>query len=528
MINKRHFSQKSRINLLTIAVFAVLFLLTRLINIDTFPSNSDEGRHVLRAYATVAHGDIFIGLRESLKQFHVWVLALILPFFQNGLLAGRLLSVGCGLAGTYVCYQLTKLFFPEHRIGYLAAWFYLVSPMALFYDRLAMTESMLGLLIGISLILSVHLWRRASYNWAVALGLVWSAATLTKAYAIFFYPAPILLWLFWGRKISWAKLSKLLLVAYGTTLLAWLPIVIIGYDAYWGDHVYKLHTVSTTQKSWFQIQQAISGIAEWLGSYLTIPLVTVLLISTIIILIRRDKSGLVLLTLTTIPIVIFSLILAIRPSRYLFPLIVPLSILSAYGIHELSIFLKRYLSVMSGRFSMIPTHFLASLLFLLLSWPAMRASYLIITAPPNAPLPAWDQWVYIKGRYSGYGLKESAALIQQLAQEHAQVILLKGADQRDTIFSVDVTNMSVYLFRFDNIDYYTLADLELTTLDKMNQLAQHAPVIAVGTFDRQDPEQFTFRYVFEHPQAELLATFIKPGGAYEVKVFRWLPPPQVN
>ena len=50
------------------------------------------------------------------------------------------MSILMGLGAAGVCYKLGNTLYPRFRVGYLAALFYLVSPMGLFYDRLAYTE----------------------------------------------------------------------------------------------------------------------------------------------------------------------------------------------------------------------------------------------------------------------------------------------------------------------------------------------------------------------------------------------------
>ena len=65
-----------------ISGYCILFLTVRLNDITGLIINSDEARHLLRAQATL-NGDIFIGLRDSLKQFYIWVVVVMLLYSND-------------------------------------------------------------------------------------------------------------------------------------------------------------------------------------------------------------------------------------------------------------------------------------------------------------------------------------------------------------------------------------------------------------------------------------------------------------
>ena len=120
---------------LTAAIYVLLFLATRLINITSFPLFIDEVTHIFRVQSTLA-GDFFIGLRGGGKQLYIWLVAVSFQFFDDPILAARVISVLAALISGGICYKLTETFYPHRQIGYLAALFYLISPFALLYDRI--------------------------------------------------------------------------------------------------------------------------------------------------------------------------------------------------------------------------------------------------------------------------------------------------------------------------------------------------------------------------------------------------------
>ena len=82
-------------------------------------------------------------------------------------------------------------------------------------------------------------------------------------------------------------------------------------------------------------------VAEWLGSYLTLPLVGLLLFTLVRLLIKRDRYGYVLIFLVIGPFLGFAFAFTDLYSRYLFPIIVSLSVMVAWGIADLAGFFPR-------------------------------------------------------------------------------------------------------------------------------------------------------------------------------------------
>ena len=204
-------------------IYSVVFLITRLTNIHTFPLYIDEITHIYVAKLTV-NGNFFIGLSETAKQTYVWLVAIALYLVADPIFAGRVVSVVAGLVTAAICYALTNRLYPRRNAGYLAALFYLVSPFAVMFDRMALADGLLATLMGACVLAGVQLWRTSSMKWAVILGILFGLAVLNKAYAVFYYPVPLLLWLFLGKTIRWAKIAKLLVVTYGTAFGAWVLI----------------------------------------------------------------------------------------------------------------------------------------------------------------------------------------------------------------------------------------------------------------------------------------------------------------
>src|SRR5262245_162269 len=142
---------------------------------------------------------------------------------------------------------------------------------------------------------------------------------------------------------------KLLGIVYLTTFFAWLPIIFIGQEAYQQDHFQKLVTagpeINFVGIFWYYNARFA---LDWLTTYLTMPVVSLLLISIIFIIFNRDKAGLVLLIIMILPIFIFVLFFSIWYPRYLLPLVVIISILFAYGVEQLTKLIIFIMKAMTG------------------------------------------------------------------------------------------------------------------------------------------------------------------------------------
>lgn len=402
--------------LLAAALYAAVFLITRLTNIRTFPLYIDETTHIFVAKLT-ENGDFFVGLSETAKQMYVWMVALAFQIFDDPIFAARAVSVISGLITAGICYKLTNLLYPQRNVGYLAALFYLISPFAVLFDRMALADSLLATLVGGSLLASVYLWRAPSLKWAIVLGLMFALATLNKAYAVFYYPAPILLWLIMGRTISWRKIAKFLSITYGIASMAWLMIFFIGFLSY-QDYLLKKSITGGSEADFLLRSWHFSLLmVEWLTAYLTWPLVGLLLFVTLRVVFKGDRAGLVMIILVVASLAAFATAFTDLYSRYLFPDIVPLSVMIAWGIDELARLVRSLISRLPGEGAVRLSGLRVAIQLLLLlafCFSAALFSYLIITKPAQAPLPLHDKTSYVVDAQSAQGYGEMARLIEDL------------------------------------------------------------------------------------------------------------------
>ncbi len=500
-------------------LLSIIFVLSRFTNLLDLPVYSDEVLYLTRANATL-EGDIFFSLRQSLKPIYVWLVAIFLPFSEQPLWVLRAISAVSGLLTMWLCYHLAMLFYGERRIGYLAAGLYLLTPFALFYNRLGITDSLLTLLMGVTIWLSFRLVQTPSLTVAFWLGVTIAAATLTKTYGILYGVAPLLFFGAFGRWSAWRALLKPLSVTYGlTTILGLVPLATIGAAAFQLESERRAVYASDAniEAANLLLVNTLTAL-EWLTAYFTWPFLALLTLSLLAMVWQRARVGLILGLLTLQLIAFFIIISTDWHSRYLLPIIVPTSIISAWGIHHGLTWLQTR-----------PRLTVASYLILsALTIPALWFNYTIIRQPQFMPMPIVDQNRYIYGNSGlGWGLQQSLDLLESQATPETAVSLLTESARGRWAAYINLalpTDTSIRPIQIDDFGALTPAQLdEYATIAPLFALV---PQRNINTPD--DP--FAIGSVlqrFNTPQLWHIATF--PNSAelaweWRVGVYRWVLP----
>lgn len=176
---KRNFSKK---DIFLIIILIAAYFLTRLINLDRFPIFSDEGIYI--RWAKVAWHDAswrFISLTDGKQPLQTWATIPFLKFFPgNALLAGRLFAVFSGFLGLAGIFSLTYYLFGK-RASYIASFFYIINPYFLFYDRLALVDSLVNASSLWIFLFSILLITTLRLDIALLFGLISGLALLAKS-----------------------------------------------------------------------------------------------------------------------------------------------------------------------------------------------------------------------------------------------------------------------------------------------------------------------------------------------------------
>ena len=126
-------------------ILAIVFFITRLYHLTSLPIFTDEAIYL--RWAQIAKNDAtwrFISLTDGKQPMFVWLVIPFMKFIHDPLMAGRAVSVMAGFFSLVGLFFLGKELFKSMWVGLLAAFLYLIFPMGVVYDRMALYDSLVA------------------------------------------------------------------------------------------------------------------------------------------------------------------------------------------------------------------------------------------------------------------------------------------------------------------------------------------------------------------------------------------------
>lgn len=451
-------SRPSRLSWLAGCLLVAAFLVSRLINLMALPIFSDEGIHISWAQQMLATGDFIHGTAAG-KFLHIWLLALIIPGAQNLLIAARVLSVAIGLASGIATLYLARTLWPQQNLGWTTAIFYLLLPLPLIHERMALADSLLTALTTLILILSIKFIRQPGKTIGYALGLCLGLAYLTKLNGLIYFAVPILSFILSKER---QQSAKVLTGPYFVAFLVALPTALEFPRQFLSEAVCRVLNPIGPQISAGDWRLYSLG-ETWLDltTYITWPILLLAVMRLLYDLRSREReAALFAVLLMMTPTVYILLAGDIWYSRYLLPIIPLLVILAARALTDLASLLAQ--STRLGHRQV----WLASLSLLVLL-PSLAFDHQLITDPSHTPFTPVDRWQYITGWPSGYGLAETVAWLKQEAAEKGPLVVITDVHSGPTREGI-----RLYLGN-DEPDIRLLSiDLQSDSGEKLQQLVQ--------------------------------------------------------
>lgn len=381
-----------------LAILVIVFLASRLINLLSLPIFTDEA--IYMRWAQIALGDPswrFISLVDGKQPMLIWLTFPILKLTGIPLLSGRLVSVIAGLGGMIGAFFLGWELFKNKTIGYITALVYLISPFFLWYDRIALYDSLLSGFYVWALFLEVMLVRRLRLDIALILGMVIGLTVLTKTsgfFAIYLLPFFILLLDFKNLKKT---LPKFIGLSFISIVIAYAMYGVLRLSPWFyiinqKDHEFIYSFSDILKDPFAYLFGNLTGLGNWWIGYTTIPFVVLLLVS----LFWRDrktiKERILLFLLFILPFVALAEFGKVLYPRFILFMTLSLLPLYAYAIYKIWISIKKPL---------IQYVFL----FIVFVYPLYFDSQIIFNVI-NAPLPRSDRFQYLDDWPAGYGVSE--------------------------------------------------------------------------------------------------------------------------
>lgn len=380
----------------------------------------DESLHILRAQLVFEFEDATASFLPG-KLLLYYYLGLFDPQNSGGAWLARQAVALFAPVGAALTFALAHLLFRRVSVGLWAMVLYGLTPFMVFFERMALSDTLM-MVLGLGLALAaLRLARRPCRDLALLSGVLFGAALLAKLTAVLLAAFPLIaFWLFsrqnWRESLRWLFMSG---IAAGMIVL--LPFLYVVYQEVF--QVENKQEVVTTllfvPEEKGRVEQIIDNLDVYQEAVTTLlgePLLVLLIGLGGWQVVRYRGESFYLLSFTVL-IWIFVVVISAAPStRYLTPGIPPLLILAAGGIDSLA----RGLFISPREFPLASSRAYGIVGFLaaafLLIWGMSSVQFMVTAwdSPTDLALPARDIWEYYQNAPSGYALIDAAQDLPKL------------------------------------------------------------------------------------------------------------------
>ncbi len=414
------FVVKHKIELLILLILIAAYFILRLPNLTLQPIFADEAIYIRWAQVMRAEPTLrFLPLTDGKTPLFMWAMIPFLKFIHDPLFAGRFLSVLSGVFTLLGIYFLSKKVFGKHT-AFWAGLLYVITPYTVFFDRMALVDSMLTSFTVWITYFAILLSKTLRLDIAMFLGYLLGGAVLTKTSGMINFlllPASILCFNF--EKTKKKPFLKLVLL--------WGVAIFIGLVMYnllrLGPEFNQLS--SRNQDYLFSPQELIgrpldpfmphfNDIFDWFPKLLTWPILFCSSVGLFYILYSFHKLGFIILLWGTVPLILEMAFLKTFTARYLLPTIPTLLIIGGYGIIHI---LPRFVSHKPLSFILM--------LVVVLPLP-LYFNYRLLKDPAIAPLPKNERRGYLEDWTAGYGFSEIAQFLLEKNTNQKVVVGTEG------------------------------------------------------------------------------------------------------
>jgi 4-amino-4-deoxy-L-arabinose transferase-like glycosyltransferase len=394
---------------LSLGLICIIFLFTRLYNLTKLPIFTDEAMY-LNWGKLIWHDwqkNLFISLTDGQQPFFLWLTTLSYGFGKGNILFwGRIISVLSGLGTVGMLILIGKKIFNQ-TLGILAAFFYVLSPFALWYDRLTIKDSFLLLLAVIIFYLSLE---KITIKRSLLIGVILGIALLTKSIAYFYigllFSNAVLLSFSRNFKFSFKSFWKYcryfvlsLGIGYGMSQVMRFSSAFDSINS--KNQVFLLPLTEFLQNPFQLIKHNTYSSVSWIIGYISLPILLTSFLGMVHFFRKIDwRLGAAIGLWGLVPLGFEIFMARIFFPRYFLIILLPISIFFGCGLYWIYDLLVKK----------IPKSLVIVLLGLVFL-PNVILAGEILTDPRKAKLPEIEKWQYIDGWPSGYGLWESIKFI---------------------------------------------------------------------------------------------------------------------
>ena len=418
---KKFLAKNKKLILLAILILGAGFLL-RIYQLTLLPIFADEAIYIRWAQVMRAEETLrFLPLSDGKQPLYMWSVIPFLKIFTDPLFAGRFLSVLSGIATIVGVFLVTKLLFKSQKIALIASSIAAISPFMVFFDRMALVDSMLSATAVWTFYLAALTAKTLRLDAAILTGFALGAAFLTKSPALFvaiLLPLSILV-IDWPAKGK-EKLRRLLrfLFLAGVSLL-------IGYGMYnimrLGpnfhllssrnlDYVYPyLHILETPLDPLVPHLKGAFVYFKLMGPWALLPL---FVLGALYSFKARPKETVLVLAWIFFPLLAQAEYAKVFTARYI------LFIVPFVGIIAASAFRAK-----KGIWEWV-----VGAIFIIFLLHSVYINWLLLSDPEKATLPRSERSGYLEEWTSGTGIKEVSDYIKDVHAKSPEEKIVVGTE----------------------------------------------------------------------------------------------------
>ncbi len=504
-------------------VLAIAFAFTRLYQLMLLPVFIDEGLHIFWPTRLFEAGRFSRHLADG-KSLQIWILSALQPFSPNPPLSARLCFVAMGGVGLAATYAIGRRLYGR-AVAFTSAGLYIVCPFVLFHERMALADIYVSSFAALTLLASLRLVEQPGARAGLLLGLALSACVLAKMTGLVVAAIPLVAALILTPRRKGTLKSLGLAYAITALLCAYPTYYFLRHAKPW-THLLEMlraplrnagvaapaHTAAQGSGHANVILANLGTAFEWLSAYWTAPLFVLAVAAIGLAVLRCERPGLLLVICAVLPIASFAPVSRLWHPRYIVFSTIPLALLSARLLVDLGRLAATFVPDSGARRALLAPILTAGLA-MLLSIPALRFDYALLTQPARAPLPAHDRVQYIESWFSGFGTVDVVHhLRERLGRGPGPLRVVTHRFANRAVFVV----LRAYLMNEPRIE---LLDLDLDAeWDELAGAGERPTLIALGPAD--PPERGRPSALERPPGVVHVLNGAKPGGEIAVELYQ--------
>lgn len=413
--------QKKRISFFQLALILLggLYIVSRLVNLEMLPITNDEANYLYWAkIIATTNKHWFIILTAGKPVLPHWLMVVFIKLLPAAhyLAAGRLESVVGGAIGMVGIFKFSQFLFKNRRISLIATMLFVLNPFILFYDRLALFDSLLSSMLIWATYFCFKTASNLRYKTALLWGIFLGLAFQSKPTAILFFVLLPICFLILRRPVLEnikRKINLLLISGLVSQIIHFSLIVSRGFWDYLPRSLdYHPSSGTSLQQYIALFNKNLIDTFNWIIPYYTLPFFVIGILGFVILYRKSKQRFLVISVLYLIPILIFCLFGRIYFPRYFLFTTPYFLIATALAMSKVATKWERSLKTF--------------VLFIFILMPQIFFDFAIVANPPSAPLPTIEQWQYITGYPSSYGFDPLYEMIGKQLAKGPVVLVVHG------------------------------------------------------------------------------------------------------